>query len=461
MRLCSSADGTRIAYQMLGAGPALVHVAPWGLCNAELDWEHPLLRAFYSRLARERLLVRLIRRGIGASQREATDVSLNAQFTDLSAVITHVGLKEFDLFGGDDGAGAAVMYAAKCPEQVRRLVLWAPYGRAGGEQHPAITALASRCLTDWKSVLETFARINFPSGPPESRSWLMDYHLRSVAPETAAMYLKFSAGIDVRDYLSQITAPTLVLHRRGDQIVAFHAGRAAASNIRDARFLALEGDVHPPGMGDASYVESICSFLAGAEVVEQSHRRMPLRTILWTDIVDHTKMMQRLGDEKGRQLLKKHEKITRDILIEHGGSEVKTMGDGFLATFSSVTGAVECAIALQRAFASRNAWLPRRQDPTEGSFTSRTTGTDALAEPIQIRVGLNAGEPIEEEGDLFGATVILTSRIAGKAEGGEILVADTVRGVCSGKGFLFSDRGEFVAKGFEEPVRVYELRWEA
>jgi len=79
--------------------------------------------------------------------------------------------------------------------------------------------------------------------------------------------------------------------------------------------------------------------------------------------------------------------------------------------------------------------------------------------PLRVRIGLNAGEPIEEDGDLFGATVILASRIAAKAEGGEILVADTVRGLCSGKGFLFSDRGEFVAKGFEDPVRLYEVRW--
>ena len=83
----------------------------------------------------------------------------------------------------------------------------------------------------------------------------------------------------------------------------------------------------------------------------------------------------------------------------------------------------------------------------------------ALGEPFSVRVGLNAGEPIEEDSDLFGATVILASRIAAKADGGEILVADTVRGLCGGKGFLFSDRGEFVAKGFEDPVRVYEVRW--
>ena len=126
------------------------------------------------------------------------------------------------------------------------------------------------------------------------------------------------------------------------------------------------------------------------------------------------------------------------------------MGDGFMASFGSVTKAVECAVALQKAMDERNRG--------EGAASGAPT------EGLSVRVGLNAGEPIEEEGpdgraDLFGATVILASRIAARAEGGEILVADTVRGLCSGKGFLFADRGEFVAKGFEEPVRVYEVRW--
>jgi len=160
------------------------------------------------------------------------------------------------------------------------------------------------------------------------------------------------------------------------------------------------------------------------------------------DIVGHTGMMSRLGDERGREVLREHETITREVLKTHGETEVKTMGDGFMASFGSVTKAVECAIALQRAFAERNS----------------SAHPEAL-EGLSVRVGLNADEPIEEDGDLFGATVILASRIAARAEGGEILVADTVRGLCSGKGFLFADRGEFVAKGFEEPVRVYEVRW--
>ena len=108
-----------------------------------------------------------------------------------------------------------------------------------------------------------------------------------------------------------------------------------------------------------------------------------VRTVIFTDLVGHTEMMSRLGDERGRDVLREHERITREVLKAHGGTEVKTMGDGFMASFGSVTRAVACAVALQHAFTER-----------EG-------------EPLSVRVGLNAGEPIEEDGDLFGATVIL------------------------------------------------------
>ncbi len=164
-------------------------------------------------------------------------------------------------------------------------------------------------------------------------------------------------------------------------------------------------------------------------------------------------MMSRLGDQKGREVLREHERITRKVLKAHGGTEVKTMGDGFMASFGSVTKAVECAVALQRAMDSANN--------DNESPLARATGE---GKGVRVRVGLNAGEPIEEDGpdgrvDLFGATVILASRIAAKADGGEILVSDNVRSLCSGKGFVFADRGDFVANGFEEPVRVYGVSW--
>jgi class 3 adenylate cyclase len=242
---------------------------------------------------------------------------------------------------------------------------------------------------------------------------------------------------DATSLLSEVKSPTLVLHRR--QVVALDIAiaRGLAARIPDARLVVVEGTSMAPQVGDIGrMLHAIDEFLSEGEKQASAARpAATVRAVLFTDLVGHTEMMQSLGDAKGREVLREHERITRETLKAHGGTEVKTMGDGFMASFGSVTKAVECAVALQRAFADR-----------EG-------------EPLQVRCGLNAGEPIEEDGDLFGATVILASRIAAKAEGGEILVADTVRGLCSGKGFSFADRGEFVAKGIEEPVRVFEVRW--
>jgi class 3 adenylate cyclase len=177
------------------------------------------------------------------------------------------------------------------------------------------------------------------------------------------------------------------------------------------------------------------SEVAGEDQPSLTSAASGFRTVLFTDLVGHTEMMRRLGDDRGRAVLREHERITRDLLKQHGGAEVKTMGDGFMASFASVTKAMDCAIALQRAFAAH-----------EG-------------EPLQVRVGLNAGEPIEEDGDLFGSTVIMASRIAAQAGAGEILIPEPLRHLLSGKSYIYRDRGETMLKGFEDAVRLYEVRW--
>ncbi|MCH8814683.1 MAG: adenylate/guanylate cyclase domain-containing protein [Chloroflexi bacterium] len=140
-----------------------------------------------------------------------------------------------------------------------------------------------------------------------------------------------------------------------------------------------------------------------------------------------------------RDLLREHERLVREALTAHDGTEVKTLGDGFMASFKSTSRAVECAIAMQRAFAERN---------------------ESADEAIKVRVGLNAGEPIEEDEDLFGTAVNEAARITSIADGGEILVADVVRQLTRGKKFLFNDRGETSLRGFEDPVRLFEIRWD-
>ena len=117
---------------------------------------------------------------------------------------------------------------------------------------------------------------------------------------------------------------------------------------------------------------------------------------------------------------------------------MKTMGNGFMASFGSITKAMDCAIALQRAFAAYS---------------------ESMSEQLHVRVGLNAGEPIEEDGDLFGSTVILASRVAAKAGAGKILIPEPLRHLLSGKSYVYADRGATLLKGFEDAVRLYEVRW--
>jgi class 3 adenylate cyclase len=149
-----------------------------------------------------------------------------------------------------------------------------------------------------------------------------------------------------------------------------------------------------------------------------------------------TSLTQRLGDAKAQELLRTHNSIIRDALKAHGGSEIKHTGDGIMASFASASGALECAIAIQRTLAERN---------------------ESAEAPIRVRIGLNAGEPVAEESDLFGTAVQLAARVCAKAEPGQILVSNVVRELAAGKGFLFSDEGEVVLRGFEDPVRLYAV----
>jgi class 3 adenylate cyclase len=163
-------------------------------------------------------------------------------------------------------------------------------------------------------------------------------------------------------------------------------------------------------------------------------------TILFTDIEGFTAITQRLGDQRAQDVLRAHNAIVREQVASHGGLEVKSQGDGFMIAFASARRALQCAIDLQCALARHN----------ESAETA-----------LQVRMGLNAGEPIVEDEDLFGTAVILAARIAAKADGGEILAANVVRELVAGKGFLFGDWGDTALRGFEDPVRLFDVRWRA
>jgi class 3 adenylate cyclase/pimeloyl-ACP methyl ester carboxylesterase len=443
IRFCTSADGTRIAYATMDVGSPLILVAPWAAV-IERDWEHPDSRASLESVARSRQLVSFDRRGVGASQREVDDFSLEAQVADLAAVADHLGLEQFDLWGQLDGAAISVAYAVEHPERLSRLVLWSAYSSGVETFRPGATrGLVELIHGSWGLARRAIASVVFPSGPSELQTWFSDGLRRSMSPDVAAKHLEFYATVDVGPLLPRVTVPTMVLHRRGNRDAPISAGTAVAALIPDAWFVALEGDIDHAFLGDTSYMETLTRFLDEGRAQALTSERLEagdVHTILITDMEGSTTLTQGLGDAKAQDVLRTHNAILRDALKAHSGSEIKHTGDGIMASFASASRALESAMSMQRAFAQHNE-----------------TNPDVL---IRVRIGLNAGEPVAEEKDLFGTAVQLAARICAQAAPGQILVSDVVQQLAAGKGFTFADQGEAELKGFERPVRMHEVKWQ-
>jgi class 3 adenylate cyclase len=242
--------------------------------------------------------------------------------------------------------------------------------------------------------------------------------------------------IDVTDLCAHVRAPTLILRHTGVEWLSMDATRELAASIPGSRLVMIEG-LYPDRPGDL--FRAVAEFLGLSTlprpVASEPTAKGDTRTILFTDMESSTAVTQSLGDAKAQELVRAHNSVVRDALKIHAGSEIKHTGDGIMASFSTASAALECAIAIQRAIAERND------------------------ENLQVHIGLNAGEPVVEESDLFGTSVQLARRICDHAEAGQVLVSDVVRQLAAGKGFLFADIGEVMPKGFEDPVRLYQVRW--
>jgi len=442
IQYAKTADGVSIAFWTLGEGPALLHM-PLVFSHVQLEWQIPECRRWYERLAQKRKLIRYDYRGGGLSERNVTDFTVDALVLDVEAVVDRLGLERFALIGPQHSGPAAIAYAARHPERVSHLLLWGAYARASDWlRSPQVQAVRALMGQDWTFYTETVAHtlLGWSEGEPARRYAALIRE--SITPEfLQAVAIPAMNEVDATPFLPQLRSPTLVLSRRR-YTLDVDVARGLASRIPEARLALLEGESGAPYLGDMEAVlAAIDEFLGegeeGAAAAELTAAG-GFCTILFTDVEGSTALTQRLGDAGARDVLRAHECIVREALQSHGGSEIKAMGDGFMASFSSATGALECAIAMQRAFAEHS---------------------ESAEEPIRVRIGLNAGEPIAEDEDLFGTAVNLAARIAAQAAGGEIMASDVVRQLVAGKGFLFSDRGEVELRGFEEPVRLYEVRW--
>jgi class 3 adenylate cyclase/pimeloyl-ACP methyl ester carboxylesterase len=440
IRFCTASDGVRIAYATLGEGLPLVYVTGWP-GHLELEWEKPFASAFLEELAQGCLLVRYDMRGSGLSDKDVSDFSLEVLIRDLEAVVDHWDIDRFALLSLGMLAGPiSATYAVAHPDRVTHLIM------NGGVLRGADVATPERqrALIDYVSAFG-FPHIDFLERPDidvESQRGVRQLQKAAAAPATQAELLRTYYSTDISLLAAQLRVPTLVLHGRADRFPPFDLGRELAATIPGARFVPFEGAGTMPWSVSHIILPEIHKFL-GIEVAApeiSSTSPQGLVTILFTDVEGSTALTERLGDDAARDVLRVHEQIVRAQLREHGGAEVKALGDGFMAYFPSVSGALQCAIALQRALAKRNEERPET--------------------PMRVRIGLNAGEPIVEANDLFGTAVNMAARIAAQAQGGEIFAADVVRQLAAGKGFLFADRGATALRGFEDAVRIYELGWQ-
>jgi class 3 adenylate cyclase/pimeloyl-ACP methyl ester carboxylesterase len=457
IQYCTTSDGVNIAYYVMGEGPPM-------MIASMVLWSHLRARPLpeYHRdgrgLGRFNRIIRYDGRGTGLSDRTALDFSLDARVKDLEAVADHLGLDQFDLLGFAHAGPAAIAYAARHPDRLAHLVLFQPY--ANGADFRA--SLFTRALLmfqealgddDWESFLLMMA--NYELGYRDSRlaGRLAAVYREAMTPDSYRAFWGSLAGIDVRPLLDEVRVPTLAIYRRWrvERSFRLELTREVASKIAGCRFVQTRGGEEEAFWWSDAETRIVEEFLGVGEepAGATTAPRGGFNTILFTDIEGSTALTERLGDAKAREVLREHERIVREALTAHGGSEIKTMGDGFMASFGSATKALDCAVAIQTAFEATN---------------QQTDKPANQVAPLRVRIGLNAGEPVAEEGpdgrsDLFGSAVNMAARIAGQAQGGEILVSDVVRQLVAGKGFVFDDRGEQTLKGFEEPVRVYEVQW--
>jgi len=432
-----ASDGAMIAYLSSGEGLPLIATAGW-VSHLKLEMQETEVSRLYEGLASggRRRLLRFDIRGTGLSDRKVADLSVLGRARDYEAVVQHAGLSTVNVFAPSMCGPPAIVYAATHPETVARLILSGSFAHSRHGNTALSRALVDLIRAEWGLGSRAIVDIIDPHADKQRADKLAQFFTASASAEVAAAILEESLlGIDVREYLPRLTMPVLVVHRREDRAFPFEGAREMASLIPNAELLPLSGDAHV-GFDDdlPALLAAIGRFLGdGSDTAPAKATREAggLQIILFTDIEGSTTLTQHLGDARAQELLRLHDSTVRDGLRRHGGTQVKHTGDGIMATFPTASGAIDCALGIQRALA----------------------GTS-----IRVRIGLNAGEPVAEQDDLFGTAVQAAARIAARAEPGQILVADVVRQLAAGKGFAFGDRGRVALRGFPGRFRLYEVQ---
>jgi pimeloyl-ACP methyl ester carboxylesterase len=426
-RYTKSGD-VHIAYQVFGSGPVDLVLIPGNVSHIENYWDQPDFARWLLRLAGFARVVMFDKRGTGLSDRVSELPSLDLRMDDARAVMDAVGIECAALIGISEGGPMAALFAATYPQRCRGLVLYGTFARSYSTPEE-LEARLRYINQAWGSggILQRFG----PSrqNDPVLQQWCGRFERLGASPAAAIALMRMNSQIDISDILSSIHVPTLVIHCTGDRVVNVEYGRFLAEHIPGARLLELPGDDHFFFIQEhtaAKIADAIEEFLTGS-IAEAEIDRV-LATVLFTDIVGSTARAEQLGDQRWHGLLDAHHATVRRELARCRGKEVKSLGDGFLATFDGPARAVRCACAIAEAV--------RPLD-------------------IQIRSGLHTGEIEVTDNDVQGIAVHIASRVSALAGPGEVLVSRTVKDLVAGSGLRFAERGSHSLKGLQQPMDLY------
>jgi len=442
-RYSRTPDGTSIAFQVFGSGPADLLLIPGYFTNVDENWRMPEIASAHRHIASFARVILMDRRGVGLSDRLGPEsvAPLETHVGDVVSVLDEVRASSIHVVASETGAALALLFAAMHPTRVRSLALYAPLmfaparvyegatdpdGRLWGIDHPwGSVGYAQEDLEQWAPSVAGDAEV--------VHRWAA-YLRSSGSPSSADAMYRLHWASDVRDLYPSIHVPTQLLYRpRADpRDWIGRTARDAADTILDASIVELPGrDVPYWWDGSKAFIDAVSTFVTGSAVSARSDDERVLTTVLFTDIVNSTDRAAELGDRAWTELLARHHQILRSAIEEHRGVEIDTAGDGFLATFDGPARAV-------RAGGDAAALVTERLG-------------------LQIRMGVHTGEVQFHDGMLTGLAVHIGARVAAEARPSEMLVSSTVKDLVAGSGLIFEDAGEHELKGVPDHWHLYRV----
>jgi pimeloyl-ACP methyl ester carboxylesterase len=416
-----------VAYQVFGEGPDLI-MAPGFVSHIENYWDEPRLARLLSKLGGFCRVVLFDKRGTGLSDRVANLPAMDERMDDLRAVMDAVKIERAVQFGISEGGSLAALFAASHPDRSQSLIVYGGFARFCHwiPTDEGFDALMSYMDEHWGSgeSLPMFAPTH--ANDAALRHWWGKFERLGASPSAAMALMRMNREIDISGILHSIKIPTLIVHVTDDTLVSVEGGRELAAGIPGARLVEIPGKDHLPFLDGDKLSAEIEEFVTGSRSSAVVDR--VLATVVFTDIVDSTKRAEAKGDLAWRDVLEAHNKTVRQELSRFRGKEVKSLGDGFLATFDGPARAIHCANAIRDS-------LHRLEVP--------------------VRIGVHTGEVELAEDDVRGIAVHIASRVAHIGGPDDVLVSRTVKDLVAGSGIKFEDFGTHILKGIPEGWQLF------